>query len=220
MKNTSLAIFDLDNTLIGGDSDHLWGEFLVEQGLVDGNLYRRENNRFYAEYRQGTLDIMAFLNFSLAPLAEHSGEELTALRTQYLEEKIQPILLPTAQQLLEKHRQAGDRLLIITATNSFITRPIADLLQVHDLIATEPEIINQQYTGKVSGTPCFQTGKVSRLNSWLAAEGMSLVNSSFYSDSHNDLPLLERVDKPVAVDPDEKLAQIAGKHRWPVISLR
>ncbi len=220
MSSQTLAIFDLDNTLIGGDSDHLWGEFLVQQGLVDGADYQRENDRFYEEYRRGTLDIMAFLRFSLAPLAAHSRPRLEALRTEYIEQKILPIMLPAARTLLDRHRQAGDRLLIITATNSFITRPIADLLQIDDLLATEPEVVDGRFTGQVSGCPCFQSGKVTRLQDWLARTGCTLTNSHFYSDSHNDLPLLEKVDNAVAVDPDEALRQAATERGWPVISLR
>ncbi len=215
-----LAIFDLDNTLIAGDSDHLWGEFLVDRGLVDAERYRRENDRFYAEYRAGTLDIMEFLGFSLAPLARHEPTELERLRADYLAERIAPILLEKAHQLIARHRAAGDRLLIITATNRFITEPIAGLLGIDELIATEPEVLDGRYTGRVSGTPCYREGKIERLGEWLNGSGLDLGGSHFYSDSHNDLPLLERVDHPVAVDPDDRLREIAQQRGWPVLSLR
>lgn len=216
----SLAIFDLDNTLLGGDSDYLWGEFLVEQGLVDGEHYRQENLRFYEEYKAGTLDIHEFLAFSLAPLARHNREELTALHQGFMVQKITPIILPAARALLQEHRQRRDLLIIITATNSFVTGPIAEALGVDALLASEAEIVNQHYTGRVTGTPCFQAGKVERLHEWLALNQQSLDGSWFYSDSHNDLPLLEAVTHPVAVDPDDTLAAHAQMKGWPIITLR
>ena len=216
----SLAIFDLDNTLLGDDSDYLWGQFLVQQNLVDGDFYARENQRFYEDYKSGSLDIFEFLTFSLKPLSEHSREKLSALHQQFMQEVIRPVMLPAAQLLLEKHRAQGDTLLIITATNSFITGPIAEALGVENIIATDPEIIDGQYTGQVYGTPCFQSGKVTRLKTWLTAHQENLANSWFYSDSRNDLPLLELVTHPVAVDPDETLADHARSKGWPIISLR
>jgi len=216
----SLAIFDLDNTLLGGDSDYLWGHFLVEQGHVDGERYERENQRFYDEYKAGTLDIYEFLRFSLKPLAEHDITTLQQWHRQFMEEKIQSIMLPKAAKLLQKHRNSGDFLLIITATNSFVTAPIAELLGVDHIIATDPELVDGRYTGEVSGTPCFQQGKVIRLKEWLAQSGHNLAESWFYSDSHNDLPLLEMVTHPVAVDADETLAAHADRRGWPHISLR
>ncbi len=216
----ALAIFDLDNTLLAGDSDYLWGEFLVERGLVDKDYYARENRRFYEEYKAGVLDIHEFMAFSLEPLTRHPVEELEALRARYLEEKIAPIVLPPAKELLRKHRERGDYLLIITATNRFVTEPIAELLGVDHLLATDPEIRDGRYTGRVAGTPCFREGKVLRLKEWLDATGRNLAESWFYSDSHNDLPLLEQVTFPVAVDPDETLAQHAETKGWPIISLR
>ncbi|WP_455198295.1 HAD family hydrolase, partial [Kaarinaea lacus] len=164
----SLAIFDLDNTLLGDDSDYLWGKFLVEQQLVDREFYERENQRFYEEYKQGSLDILEFLAFSLKPLTRIELSRLQELHEQFMEEKIKPVILPRAEALLEKHRGLGDTLLIITATNRFITEPIARELGVENLIATDPEIVDGNYTGKVSGTPCFREGKVSRLEQWLA----------------------------------------------------
>ena len=215
-----LALFDLDNTLIGGDSDYLWGCFLVEQGIVDGKLYERENQRFYDLYKIGKLDIHAFLDFQLKPLADHDMETLALWRSQYIEEKITPILLTRAQALIEQHRQQQDTLVVITATNRFITGPIADLYNIQHLLATEPEIINGRYSGAITGVPCFQDGKVEQLEDWLETNRQTLDDSWFYSDSHNDLPLLNRVSHPVAVDPDEILKQHAEEHGWPVISLR
>jgi len=215
----SLAIFDLDNTLIGGDSDYLWSQFLTEEGIV-GAKHQRENQRFYDEYIAGTLDINEFLSFQLAPLAAHDMKTLLTWRKRFLEEKITPILLTSSEELIAKHKRNGATLLIITATNSFITAPIAERLGIPHLIATEPEISNGQYTGYVSGTPSFREGKVERLNLWLKETGHNLNNSWFYSDSHNDLPLLELVTHPVAVDPDKILAKHANDNDWPVISLR
>jgi HAD superfamily hydrolase (TIGR01490 family) len=215
-----LALFDLDNTLIAGDSDYLWGCFLVEQGIVDGKLYESENQRFYDLYKIGQLDIHEFLDFQLKPLAQHSMETLRQWRSQYIEEKITPILLTKAEALIEQHRQQQDTLVVITATNRFITSPIAELYNIQHLLATEPEIINERYSGGITGVPCFQNGKVEQLESWLETNRLKLDDSWFYSDSHNDLPLLNRVSHPVAVDPDEILKQHADEHGWPVISLR
>ena len=216
----TLAIFDLDNTLLGGDSDYLWGEFLIQQGIVDDETYRRENNRFYEEYKAGTLNIFEFLEFSLAPLARYDMEYLQSLRRQYMKDKIHTILLPAARELLDRHRRHQHTLLIITATNRFVTEPIAELLGVGHLLATEPEVIDNRYTGRVSGTPCFREGKVSRLHHWLSQQGENLQDSWFYSDSHNDLPLLELVSNPVAVDPDNTLSWHAQQKNWRIISLR
>ena len=215
-----IALFDLDNTLIAGDSDFLWGCFLVEQGIVDGATYERENRRFYDQYKVGELDIHEFLAFQLRPLAEHSMESLQRWRNQYIQEKITPILLPQAQALVDKHRRQGDLPVVITATNRFITGPIVELYDIQHLLATEPEMVNGAYTGGVTGTPCFQEGKVEQLGNWLEGRQLSLDDSWFYSDSHNDLPLLGKVTHPVAVDPDEILAQHARDHDWPIISLR
>ncbi len=216
----SLAIFDLDNTLLGGDSDYLWGRFLVTNGIVDEDVYERENQRFYNAYKAGVLDIQEFLTFALQPLANNDPNDLQAWRARFMEEKIRPILLPKALDLLRRHRNAGDTLLIITATNRFVTEPIAAALGVPHLLATEPECLEGRYTGRPTGVPCFQEGKVQRLNAWLAETGHSLEESCFYSDSQNDLPLLSRVTYPVAVDPDPILERHAREQGWPVISLR
>ena len=216
----ALAIFDLDNTLIAGDSDHSWGEFLVQKKLVDGDHYRRQNDLFYQAYKDGSLDIHAYQRFALAPLIERDMAELTALHNEFMTACIEPIMLDKARALLRHHRERGDFLLIITATNSFITFPIAERLGVDHILATDAEICNERYTGAISGTPCFQHGKVERLQEWLGAQKLSLQDSYFYSDSINDLPLLEQVDHPVAVDPDDRLRAIAEARSWPVISLR
>jgi HAD superfamily hydrolase (TIGR01490 family) len=216
----ALAIFDLDNTLLNGDSDYLWGVFLAEQGLVDGALYERENERFYREYKEGRLDIFEFLRFSLRPLAQQPLERLQGLHRQFMRDMIEPIILPAAENLIAQHRAAGDTLLIVTATNAFVTAPIAERLGVPHLIATEPERIDGRYTGNVAGIPSFQDGKVRRLETWLAEHGQDLAGSSFYSDSHNDIALLEVVERPVAVDPDPQLDAYARDRGWPVISLR
>lgn len=215
-----VALFDLDNTLLAGDSDYLWGVFLGEIGVVDPEVYARENERFYREYKEGRLDIMEFLHFALRPLKEHSLEQLLQWRAGFLREKIDPIILPAARRLVDSHRRRGDRLVIITATNAFVTAPIAERLGVPHLIATEPERLQDCYTGEVSGLPCFREGKVERLHVWLKKQGENLEGSTCYSDSHNDLPLLSLVEYPVAVDPDPQLQQHAHRHGWPIISLR
>jgi len=220
LQYLALAIFDLDNTLLGGDSDYLWGQFLIEQGVVDKASYERENQRYFQEYQQGTLDILAFLSFQLQPLATHDIDQLVRWRKQFLQEKIQPIILPAALDLIQRHRDKGHTLLVITATNRFITEPIVKAMSIETLIATEPGMVNGRYTGRVDGIPCFREGKVQRLKQWLKTSGMNLASSTFYSDSHNDLPLLELVTNPVAVDPDDTLAQHAEMKGWPIISLR
>lgn len=216
----SLAIFDLDNTLLHGDSDHAWGEFLCEQGIVDIELYRQANDTFYHQYVAGTLNIYEFLEFALKPLKDLPHEQLTQLHLQFMKEKVEPMITEKAEALLKHHRDRGDYLLIITATNKFVTGPIAKRLGVDDIMATDPEEVDGQYTGKVAGIPCFQGGKVKRLNTWLANSDHTLEGSYFYSDSRNDLPLLEVVENPVAVDADETLTQIATERGWPVMSLR
>lgn len=216
----TLAIFDLDNTLIGGDSDHLWGQFVCEQGLVDGPEFAAQNEQFYADYQAGTLDIQAYLRFALAPLKGRQPEELTALHARFMQEKIEPILLPAAAALIEDHRHRGHQLLIITATNRFITAPIAARLGIAELIACEGEQIEGVYTGEPTGIPSYHAGKITRLLDWLDGRDATLDGAWFYSDSHNDLPLLEMIDNPVAVDPDDKLRAHAMAENWPVLSLR
>jgi len=216
----TLAIFDLDNTLLAGDSDHAWGEFLVEEGIVDAETYRKANDRFYQEYLNGEMDILNYLGFALQPLSTHGMDELLEWRAAFMAKKVRPMMQHKANELLNWHRERGHTLMIITATNRFVTEPIAEALGIEHLIATDPEMINGRYTGAVAGTPSFQEGKVTRLTDWLTAHGKSLDGAWFYSDSHNDLPLLEKVENPVAVDPDPKLEKYANKKGWQVISLR
>ena len=216
----ALALFDLDNTLLAGDSDYLWGVFLVEKGLVDANLYEAANQRFYKQYAEGELDIHEFLNFSLNPLSLIATETLNELHDEFMEKHIRPLMTKIGQEKVDLHKQACDTTIIITATNSFVTAPIADAFGVEHLIATEPELIDGKYTGKVAGTPSFQQGKITRLNDWMTKNNKSLMGSTFYSDSHNDLPLLEIVDKPIAVDPDDTLRDVAEEKNWQVMSFR
>ncbi len=216
----SLALFDLDNTLLAGDSDYLWGCFLVDKGLVDKQLYEEANQRFYQDYAMGKLDIHEFLNFALQPLACNNAEMLKSLHQEFMEKHIKPIMTRRGKDLITKHRRDGDHPVIITATNSFVTGPIAQAFGVNDLIATEPEMVDGEYTGKVKGTPCFQQGKIERLHAWLDETKIEFKNSWFYSDSHNDLPLLEEVDHPVAVDPDDQLRAIASERGWQITSFR
>ncbi|MCG6896630.1 MAG: HAD-IB family hydrolase [Thiocapsa sp.] len=216
----ALAIFDLDNTLLAGDSDYLWGRFLAAEGIVDRAEYERENERFYREYKAGTLDIREFLRFSLRPLRDNARERLEALRERFVAEQIEPIILPAAKELVERHREAGDILLIITATNEFVTAPIAARFGVAHLIATQPAEEGGHFTGEPEGPPAFREGKVRRLEAWLEQQQTDLAGSCFYSDSHNDLPLLERVDRPIAVDPDPRLREAAVERGWSIISLR
>lgn len=216
----SLAIFDLDNTLLRGDSDHAWGRFLIENHIVDGEEYERENERYYAQYQAGTLDIMEFLAFALRPLARHDRAALDAWHRQYMQAKVLPMITPAARGLVNLHRAQGDTLVIITATNRFVTAPIAEEFDIPHLIATEPEEHNGRFTGKVAGIPCYRDGKVTRLQSWMQQHHQTLQGSWFYSDSHNDLPLLSIVDHPVAVNPDEILDREARKRGWQILPLR
>jgi HAD superfamily hydrolase (TIGR01490 family) len=218
-----LALFDLDNTLLAGDSDYEWGQFLVDRGVLDRDSYEAQNRAYYEQYVAGTLDIHEFLGFALRPLAEHEPADLERWHAEFMAARIRPMIGKPARELVRKHLQAGDLCAVITATNSFVTRPIAREFGVEHLIATEPEKVNGRFTGKVAGIPCFREGKVKRLEEWLAARGKRLADfaeSTLYSDSHNDLALLERVKQPVAVDPDENLAGEARRRGWAVISLR
>lgn len=218
-----LVLFDLDNTLITGDSDYEWGQFLVDRGLVDRESYEAQNRTYYEQYVAGTLDIHEYLGFALRPLAQHSPEALAGWHAEFMRLRIAPMITPASRALVREHLEAGDLCAIITATNSFVTQPIARLFGVQQLIATEPEVRDGRFTGRVAGTPCFREGKLERLHQWLATRGVRLGDfdaSIFYSDSHNDLPLLERVTRPVAVDPDEQLAAAAARRGWAVMSLR
>lgn len=218
-----LALFDLDNTLLAGDSDFEWAEFLISQGVLDRQLHQARNAQFYEDYKRGTMDIHAFLEFQLKPLSQHPRSQLDAWHQKYMETKVRGMMTDKAKALVEKHRQAGDLMLIITATNSFVTTPIAREFGIEHLIGTVPEEINGEFTGRVTGLPSFKEGKVTRLHQWLQARGQGLADFEetwFYSDSLNDLPLLKEVNHPVAVDPDPTLRAYAEKANWPIISLR
>lgn len=215
----ALALFDLDNTLLQGDSDHAWCEFLIEAGILDGATYREKNETFYAAYVAGKLDIYEFLDFQLKPLAAHSPDTLQALHAEYMRTKVQAMISPAALALVDKHRRLGDELVIITATNNFVTRPIATAFGIDHLIATEAERIDTGFTGKVTGIPCFREGKVKRLHAWLKDSHHTLAGSHFYSDSHNDLPLLQTVDYPIAANPDPILRAHAMQASWPILDL-
>lgn len=219
----NLALFDLDNTLLAGDSDYNWSLFLINEGLLDAEQHKARNEQFYEDYKNGCLDIYAFLKFQLQPLAQHSKTFLDQLHTKYMQTVIRPMMTQKAQALVDQHKANGDLCMVITATNSFVTKPIATAYGIEHLIGTDPEMVDGQYTGGVSGTPSFQQGKVTRLNAWLAARGQTLADfdtSYFYSDSHNDLPLMKLVTNPVAVDADATLTAHAQAHGWPIISLR
>jgi len=215
-----LALFDLDNTLLAGDSDHAWGDYLCQRGILDGLAYKARNDAFYQDYLAGRLNIQDYLNFSLEVLGRNEMAQLDQWHLEFMRDCIEPIILAKGQALVDKHRAAGDKLLIITATNRFVTAPIAARLGVDTLLATECEMADGRYTGRTTDVPCYQEGKVTRLERWLAETGYSLEGSYFYSDSRNDLPLLEQVSHPVAVDPDPILRAEAEKRGWPIISLR
>ncbi len=216
----NLALFDLDNTLLAGDSDFEWAQFLIDRGVLDREVYAARNQAFYDQYKAGTLDIREFLDFQLKPLSRHPRPVLDAWHGEYMQERILPMIRDSARALVDNHRD--EVCVIITATNSFVTAPIARAFGIEHLIATEPEVRDGAFTGGVSGTPCFREGKIERPEAWLAGRGESIKNtikSTFYSDSRNDLPLLERVSHPVAVDPDDALRAHAVARGWPVISL-
>lgn len=219
----NLALFDLDNTLLAGDSDYNWSLFLIKQGLLDEKTHHERNEQFYLDYKNGNLDIYKFLAFQLKPLSEHSVADLNALHAKYMDSVIRPMMTQKAQDLVNQHKAQGDLCLVITATNSFVTKPIAQAYGIAHLIGTDPEMVDGAYTGGVAGVPSFQEGKVTRLKQWLAERGQELADfeqSYFYSDSHNDLPLMKLVTHPVAVDADAKLTDYAQQHGWPHISLR
>ncbi|MFC3851313.1 HAD family hydrolase [Salinispirillum marinum] len=216
----NLAIFDLDNTLLAGDSDHAWGAYLVQQGVVSAEVHATQNDRFYQQYLAGALNIHEYVAFVTEPLQRLSFAARERLRKQFVADVITPMIAPGTATLLAQHRAQGDELIIITATNRFVTEPIAALLAIPHLIATELESDAQGYTGKIAGVPAFQDGKITRLNAWLTERDVEFTERYFYSDSHNDLPLLKNVDHPVAVDPDPTLKTIAEELGWPVITLR
>lgn len=219
----NLALFDLDNTLLGGDSDFEWAQFLIEQGALDRELFEAKNLAFYEQYKQGTLDIHEFLDFQLKPLSRHPRHVLDAWHEEFMQRKVRPMMGPAAHALVAKHHAAGDICVIITATNRFVTAPIAREFGVEHLIATEPEQRDGEFTGRVGGVPSFREGKITRLEEWMAQRGWgwgSFADIWFYSDSLNDLPLLEKVKHPVAVDPDATLRAHAEQHGWRIMSLR
>ncbi len=220
---TRLALFDLDNTLLAGDSDYEWGQFLIDVGVVEREAYERQNAEFYEQYKAGTLDIHEFLGFALRPLAEHEPQDLARWHGEFMATRILPMIGEPARALVRWHLEAGDLCAVVTATNSFVTAPIAREFGVPHLVATDPEMANGRYTGRVAGTPCFREGKIARVDGWLAGLGRRIEDfpdSHFYSDSHNDLPLLARVTRPFAVDPDDTLAAEAKRRGWPIMSLR
>lgn len=219
----NLALFDLDNTVLDGDSDFQWAQFLIDQRVLDREVYEARNVEFYEQYKAGTLDIHEFLDFQLKPLSRHPRSQLDAWHREFMEKRILPLITPSARELINKHMLSRDLCVIITATNSFVTGPIARELGINHLIATEPEQKDGEFTGRVSGMPCFREGKIARLENWLDEHNLtwlSFLESWFYSDSLNDLPLLNKVTHPVAVDPDSTLKAHAENNRWPIISLR
>ena len=219
----NLAIFDLDNTLLNGDSDYNWSLFLIKKGILDQSIYEQQNEEFFKDYQTGSLDIDAYAEFQFKPLRENERFFLNDLRDEYVATIIRPMITEKAKDLVNEHRSQGDQLLIITATNSFITKPIAALFGIEELIGTDLEEINNQFTGKIKGVASFQEGKVTRLNQWLDEKHLTLAQfdkTFFYSDSKNDLPLLRIVSHPVAVNPDTTLNTEAKKNNWPIMSLR
>jgi len=217
-----LALFDLDNTLLAGDSDYEWAQYLIDRGVLDRATHEGWNRRFYEQYKAGTLDIHEFLQFQLEPLARHPRTQLDGWRDEFMAQRIEPLILPAAAALVQLHRDAGHLCVIVTATNAYVTTPIARAFGVEHLIATELEQKDGQFTGRPSGTPSFRQGKVLRLEQWLASRGgwAGVADSWFYSDSANDLPLLERVGHPVAVDPDERLRRVAIERGWPILAMQ
>jgi HAD superfamily hydrolase (TIGR01490 family) len=217
-----LALFDLDYTLLSGDSDYEWGQFLVERGVLARADYEAKNDHFFLQYKEGRLDIHEFLDFQLAPLGRHPRETLDEWHAEFMRTRIEPIIRAKGMELVRRHRRRGDLCAIITSTNAFIAAPIARKFAVDQLLATELEVRDGSFTGKPSGTPSFRQGKVTRLAEWLGSRGQTLASFSaswFYSDSQNDLPLLERVTHPVAVDPDEVLRREATERGWQIMSL-
>ena len=218
-----LVLFDLDNTLLAGDSDFEWAQFLISKGVLDKEVYEARNQQFYDQYKAGTLDIFEFLDFQLKPLARHSRAQLDAWHREFMDTRVRPMITPKAQALVKQHLDSGAVVAIVTATNSFVTGPIARAFGIPHLVATVPAQEGGAFTGKPRGTPAFKAGKIERVEAWLESLGLcweSFAKSSFYSDSHNDLPLMKKVNNPVAVDPDDTLRAHATAQGWPVISLR
>jgi len=216
----NLALFDLDNTLLDGDSDFEWSQFLISIGVLDRELFEAKNLRFYEQYKAGTLDIHEFLDFQLKPLSRHARSVLDGWHDQFMRQKIMPMITPQARQLVARHSDAGDVCVVVTATNSFVTAPIAREFGIPHLIATEPARKDGEFTGEVAGVPSFREGKIVRLEQWLSANGWdwdSFASSTFYSDSLNDLPLLAKVKEPVAVKPDATLRAHAQQAGWRII---
>ena len=217
----NLALFDLDYTLLSGDSDHSWGQFLAAEGVVDGVEHNRRNDAFWAQYKDGTLDIHHYLQFALSPIAGKTPAELAPLHAKFMHQIIAPMISDTAKALVAKH--ADDLCAIVTATNAFVTAPIAALFGIAHLIACDVEIVNGRYTGQPLGVPSFREGKIQRVDMWLADMGKTMddfAESWFYSDSQNDLPLLERVNRPVAVNADAILLAHAKSRGWPIIEIK
>ena len=220
-----LALFDLDNTLLSGDSDHAWGEFLISQKLVDEATHRATNDHYYQQYLDGALDIQAYVRFTVSPIADFSGDERDRLHATFMQSVVEPMILDKGRELIQKHQDQGDACVIITATNNFITAPIARALGVETLLATDLEIVDDRITGNIQGVPCYQDGKVEKLSAWLQNNrsdkgSLNMESAVFYTDSINDLPLMEVVAEPIAVDPDTSLAEVAAAKQWPIISLR
>ncbi len=218
-----LALFDLDGTLIPKDSDHAFGEFLITLGWADAGAFRRRNDGFYEDYLAGRLDIDAYVDFATSAWRHRSAAELQKATERFLDIVVRPMLHPQALALVRQHQEAGDLLAVVTATNDFVTRPIARLFGVNELIATTLQRDAEgRVTGRIEGVPSFREGKITRVQGWLAARGQSLADfecCTFYSDSTNDLPLLEHVSKPVATNPGPALARIALERGWPVLKL-
>ena len=222
-RAAGIALFDLDYTLLGGDATWEWIHFLIGQGALDRAAYEAELEQFYVDYREGTLDIRDFLHFDFRALSSHPRAQMEAWREQYVAHAIAPILLPKARELIASHEARGHLTAIITAANSFVTEPIAEMFGVRHLLASEPEAVGGEFTGKIEGIPCFHEGKVIKLDAWLASRGLRLdafAESYFYGDSQSDVPLMEKVTHPVAVEPDDALAELARSRGWPIISLR
>ncbi len=221
-RSGKLALFDLDNTLLRGDSDHAWGEFLISKKLVNESEHRQQNDYYYDQYKQGNLDIHGYVAFTLKPILNMDDNQRMRLHAEFMQNSVTPIVLEKGQALVQQHKDAGDYCIIITATNEFITTPIAGLFDVDQLFSTELEVVNGNYTGRISGTPCYKDGKVTKLKAWLdiQKDGLNLANAVFYSDSINDLPLLREVASAVAVDPDRLLEEKAQTEGWEILSLR